>query len=242
MIPTPVRGPMSEPPRITDPRLAQFVSNLELALHAHQQEVAGLQVKLKHFMGILITLLRDKERYPDGTARIKIKDFESITPDTAVDTDEIIGEYGIVRLTNQREYLMKLQGMVEARQVVKVPKRSPYTCQVDAPAGGNFVKVISVCYRGGKMDGKELSRAEGKPKKPREFQCDKDGKFSFTIDSSGFDVEVTYVAKKAPEVAEPTLDPLNCTNDWHKEKDAIGFRCSECGDSRKSYDQALATA
>ena len=233
-VPTPVTGPMAGQIRITDPRVAQLLSNAQIQVNAMQQEVASLQVKLKHFVGILILMLRDADHYPEAKTRLKLKDFEAIPPDTAVDTDEVIGEFLTVRLTNQKEYLLKLKGLVEGTQVLKVPKRSPFTAKVDLPLGGNFEGCVSVRYKGGKLDGTELQRAQGKPKKPREFQFDQDGTFHFTTDSSGFAVEVIYVAKKAPEQEEaPATGPIECSADWHKTLDAVGFRCPECGDPRK---------
>lgn len=233
-VPTPMNGPMAHPVQITDPRVAQLLNNLQMEIQAHKQEVANLQVKLKHFMGALIVMLQDPEKYPDHVARIKLKDLESIPLDTAIDTDEIVGEYVCIRLSTQSAYMMKIQGLSEVHQVVKVPKRSPYRVQVEVPKGGEFKGVVSACYSGGKHDGQPLVHAEQKAKKVREFNCDKDGWFLFTVDSSGFDVAITYVVKKPVEPeTEADITPLDCDDDFHKNSDAPGVRCMKCGDSRK---------
>jgi len=206
-------------------------------------EVVSLTTHRNHLTGVLICLLRHHECFKDKQqGRFPMADLrkmeETSDGDEAIDTgrDDVSGEM-VVSVVSAREYLRNLQGMGQLEGDYEVPKRPPFVVKVEPPEGATLLgsevthKDVSFQFvppQSGKPD--EL----GKPKNPREYSAMNDGTHLFTTDSAGLTVHIKLLYRKPDKpAAEEPIEPLTCTEQWHLDQDAPGFRCSTCGDNRK---------
>lgn len=232
-----------------NPQIFQQVMMLlsQNAMRAQQidTDLASSRAHTREYVGCLIALIQTHGCFNGKEARFPYEQINKISPDTGVDThrDELTKEY-VCELISVREELMRRQSLIDVPMEATIPKRPPYTVQMQVPAGAKIVGGTCV-YKGGKSDGVALTISEfnqktgklNKPKNPREYRCDREtGLHEFTTDSAGLTVLITLTCqmpiKKEVEPEAPT-GPITCEDPWHDDPTDRRMCPAFCGDSRK---------
>lgn len=238
-------GPhMMQDPRVLIATLQQERGRLMQDNARLTAENDGMQMRMKHFTGILIGVIRTHfggKEFRMPKAAVEIKPELKLGINSKIDP---VTEEMVVEVMSQKEFQIMMAGLQIGQFEATVPKKSPFRVQVQLQEGATFEGPELVTYRGGKSDGVELTYVTGKPKKPREFTADKNGVFTFTTDSAGMKVAIQFLIRVKLENTEeeaPTEQPLEFKNDkcrdWHSNPNngdaIIGRYCPECGDGRK---------
>lgn len=211
-----------------------------------RQTCEKLSVQLQHYIGTLICILR---AHPEAN-RFPLKEMEKVGPDLGINTkrDDISDEM-VLEILTKEEYAMQMQGLVQATETVNVPAKPPFEIKLGIPEGAKLVglKLVEMIGKEGnrtlKFTGRTAKGNHRKPKGVLEFSCSDDAVMTFSTDSQGQKVQVTYVFKLPDEIEEPVAEaPLECQEEWHlRENDGIsiiGLCCSKCGDKRKLIPEA----
>lgn len=236
---------MMQDPRILLQQARQVIERQAQDLARLSTECDGMKMRMKHFTGILVSAIRT--HFEGKEFRIPVATFEKVEDDIGVNTrKDTVSDELVVEILSIKEFQNRMRGLEMGHVDVTVPKKSPFKVSIKLKEGARFEGAELVQYLGGKSNGVELQYVQGKPKKVREYTCDKDANFTFTVDSAGMNVRIQFlsripVADPDPEPEPESDKPLEYKNEecreWHEtENDGskiVGRFCPHCGDSRK---------
>lgn len=252
-----IAGPGAVPSRRMQvqipPQIAVQLQNQQARIQQLEQANIALETRYKHYFAVLACLLR--HHFHGEAVRFPFDMMNKVDGGLGINTiKDPITEEMVVEILTAKEYELRMRGLMEKIVEMTVPKRSPFVLNPELPERATFEAISSVCYVGGKLDGKELTFAgeNVKPKNPREFSAravKEEGKpiqpeLRFTTDSAGMKVSIGLIvrmpveAAEEPKSAETAFEFKNeeCRA-WHSSQNdgdrIVGRFCPQCGDSRK---------